>query len=204
MATGRTTYPSLTPICEELVDADAPAVVGLIAGDQRWDVVNGPTIEDPEDLVGFFAPPLWDGVAVIFTGRALALDGDEAPKRIRLAAAFARDGATVSVLSHGAEREVVDDGDRPVGRVADYCRRVLGLPTADEPVGPRLIFGEDGPSTWEEVHREVLESGGGFLHLEPAAVAWFDGASFGRHLLAVAGVENGVELLAAHGLQPPR
>ncbi len=91
-------------------------------------------------LCGFVAPPEWDVFGVITPGRSMRLDEPYDDRRDVTACALVdRAGRVVSEV-RAADGTVVCSGPT-VGRVADACRRVLGLATAPALCGPEIWFG---------------------------------------------------------------
>lgn len=142
-STGNTTMHSAAPddllvqlaellgrvVCAEGTDA----AVGVVVGPQGFELHLRAT-HDGEHvaglLCGFDAPPEWDVVGVMALGRAYHIDhGRDLAVPIAIVHLQTRRGETVSVLGPlDGPLEVFDDVAE--GRVADACRRSLGLATA--------------------------------------------------------------------------
>lgn len=104
-----------------------------------WDVPMLPG-HPVEPLVGFVAPPSWDAIGLISSGRLRHLDRpDDEPERTLSTVLLGRDGTSASVIGRaGVEPRVLDEP--PEGLVPDVLNRVLGRPTPppEEPTG-RLV-----------------------------------------------------------------
>lgn len=97
--------------------------------------------EHPGDaLVGFLAPPSWDAIALVCSGRAHHLGDRRQPaERVITTALVMRHGPGASVIDGlGTEPLVLEDA--PVGWVADVLARTLGRPTPPPPGSPALMF----------------------------------------------------------------
>jgi hypothetical protein len=140
------TITTLDDVCDAVFTRDAPALVGFVAGDDgTYRLRDGPAFDLPEDLVGFRAPPAWDGLAVVVCGRARHLDRIDDPTRARVAFALARDGAYAgTVTTVDATIRLGSPAEPPLGHLADVCHRALGLPAAPEPSTPNEVIS----ATW--------------------------------------------------------
>ena len=191
MSSRPTIIRTLSDACDAVAAMEAPALVGLRTSTQGWQLMSGGGFEDLDDLIGFCAPRSWDGVALVATGRARDLERPDAKFRIRLTYALLRDGSVASALTT-AEGDQLELGEAaPGGRVEDYCRRILGLPTDEEPLQPADSSANSDWATWDELHAEVIADGERFFGLGPAQVGWFDPPSFGRYLLGLADIPSG-------------
>lgn len=188
---------SLFAACDAVFALDAPAIVGLVATAGGWRLSEEFGFDDPDDLIGLVAPRSWEGIALVATGRSRDIDNGSV-ERLRLTYALHRDGAYASTLTtpSGTRRVDPDHDDAPVGRLADYTRRILGLPTAPESVQPSDLSAELDHQTWDQIHADVVDTGIGFFGLLAAQVEWFDGPSFGRLVMSMIGVPDG----AARGM----
>ena len=130
------TITTLEDVCDAVFTRDAPALVGFV-DDDGYQLRDGPAFDLPEDLVGFRAPPTWDGLAVVVCGRARHLDGVDDPTRARVAFALARDGSHAgSVTTVDATIRLGSPTEPTLGHLADVCHRALGLTAAPEASTP--------------------------------------------------------------------
>lgn len=96
-----------------------------------WDAP--PTPNHPlEPLIGFIAPPSWDAIGLVSTGRVRHLDQsdgvDAEPERTLSTVLLHRDGTAASVITiGGADPWHLDEP--PIGLVPDILNRVLQRPT---------------------------------------------------------------------------
>lgn len=80
-----------------------------------------------ELLLGFDAPATWDAFGLVAAAHAWDLDGDGRRRRIHLVHLQARGGPSHTLLVDGSGAStLLRDGAE--GRMADACRRALGLP----------------------------------------------------------------------------
>lgn len=116
------------------------------------------------DVVGFRAPPLWWALGLVAPARVGARAAT-----VRLAHLVDRDGRSATVVVVAGETRLLRGPGE--GRVADVCRRALGLPTPPPPCDlvPLLVdvwlarvaaVALAGPAGWREV-----------VHAHPAAPA---------------------------------
>ncbi len=151
----------------ELVGLVDAASQGVAALGGRPDLLVLSTLDghDPvTGLLGVTAPPEWWAAGVVTGARARTLD---APVGVARGGTFvhlvARSGVSVSLLAGDDGTVTVDRSvgrppeEAPVGRLADACRRVLGLPTAPPP-GDMTAYVVD---TWLSlVARQALDDPG--------------------------------------------
>jgi hypothetical protein len=95
-------------------------------------------LADPDpvvQLLGFTAPPEWWAVGVVTGAQARTLDGSTSATGATFVHLVDRRGTSISLVTGpGPEPLVAGPGpDLVEGRVADACRRMLGLPTAPPP-----------------------------------------------------------------------
>lgn len=95
-------------------------------------------LTDPDpvaQLLGFVAPAEWWAVGIVTGARARPLDGDGPTTGATFVHLLDRDGTSASVLSGPAAEPLVVGPQVEVveGRLADACRRMLGLATAPPP-----------------------------------------------------------------------
>jgi hypothetical protein len=104
-------------------------------------------VHPAEAMAGFTAPADWSAVGVVITGRSEELvapgrpdRGERAPQPVRLTFLLARSDRSVALLTQigamSSERRVLCEP--PLGVLADACRLVLGLHTAEPTEGPEL------------------------------------------------------------------
>lgn len=104
-------------------------------------------VHPAEAMAGFTAPADWSAVGVVTSGRTEEMvaagtpdRGERAPHDVRLTFLLARSGRSVALLTPigamSCERRVLCEP--PLGVLADACRLVLGLRTAEPTGGPEL------------------------------------------------------------------
>ena len=140
-ATNEPPTASLAAACDAVFTLDAPAVVGLIESHDTWTFRDGPRYQIPEDLIGFVAPPEWDGMAVVSTGTARHLDNGGS-LRARVTYALDRTGRGASSITtvEGTTRIDNRPGQAATGHLADVCHRALGLAAAPEASSPTYLL----------------------------------------------------------------
>jgi hypothetical protein len=131
----------------ELVGLVDLAPLGLDPGPgERPDTLSLTTLDGPDpigQLLGLTALDEWWAVGVVADSTARPLDGGPRRWPVTFVHLVARDGTGVDLLDEGEGLRHVDGPDLEprTGRVADLCRRMLGLPTAPPPcgLGPYLV-----------------------------------------------------------------
>jgi hypothetical protein len=122
-----------------------PVAVGVVDLDDSADLwLNELAVPDlAAALRGFVAPPDWWAFGVLSTGTVRHLDrptDDGLPGRV-IVHLVARSGVAVSLVGGTGTAPIELGVDQPIiGRLADACRRVLGLPTPPPPGDSRLLF----------------------------------------------------------------
>lgn len=93
-----------------------------------WDVPPS-SLHPIEPLVGFVAPPEWDAIGLVSTGRLRHLDRpEEAPEPVMSTVLLGRDASAASVIGPpGEDGRPIDSA--PFGLVPDVLRRTIGHPT---------------------------------------------------------------------------
>jgi hypothetical protein len=148
-----------------------------------WDVPPAP-LHPVEPLVGFVAPPEWDAIGFVSTGKLRHLDRpDQAPEPVMTTVLLGRDGTAASALGlPGEEGRAIDDP--PIGLVPDVLNRVIGRPTPPPEAGTGTLV----ELTWlDRVAR-------GLLGQRPRVRSWPWLAD--RHPLRGSGPVPGPEQLA--------
>jgi len=182
---------TLLDVCDAVFELDAPALVGLSSSGSGWCLESVLPVDDLDDLIGLCAPPEWDGLAFVATGKSHPI-GDRTSERLRFTYALDRSEACAATITTESGTHRLPDGDvMPSGRVADYMRRVLGLPTAPEAVQPDDLGAPAEWRTWDELREEIISTGLGFFGLSAHEVEWFDGPSFGRFVLDMLHIADG-------------
>jgi hypothetical protein len=142
----------LSRLLELLLDArqDPLVAIGVARlGEEELDPGEGPGVElylrplhAVDDLVGFTAPALWDGIGVVASGTAVGERPARRREPVEVAHLCLRDGSAVTSL-RGADGERLVDRTGPDatrGIVPDLCRRALGLPTPAPVEAPTEVF----------------------------------------------------------------
>jgi hypothetical protein len=123
----------------------APLAVGVVDDDDSADLwLNEMPVPDlAVALRGFEAPPDWWAFGVVSTGTVRHLEHPTDPGLPGQVVVHlvARSGQAVSLVGGDGTLPVELGGEQPIfGRLADACRRVLGLPTPPPPADTRLLF----------------------------------------------------------------
>lgn len=148
-----------------------PLAVGIASDDAAADLhctdLRG---GDPaRELRGFRAPDDWWAFGVASAGTVRSLpDGAPLTEGATFVHLVSRSGASVTRIESADGEPLVRHDEPPAeGRVADACRRVLGLATPSPPADSRLLWAllwldrvsavalarPDDPPTWPEVAR---------------------------------------------------
>ncbi len=135
---------------------------GLVADARGHRSVSGTDVALPEDLVGFDAPPEWEGLVFASTGTMRRVESDGGPQRIRLGYALNRSGASASSIATLDGRHLLTPTKPPSGHVPDVCRRVLGMSTEAELRSPAPLLVEG----WLQ---EIID-----LASDPTMAGWAD------------------------------
>lgn len=159
----------------------APLLAGMIcnesAGEARQLLIAplGPE-RVVEKLLGFTAPALWDGVAVVAEGCEITTS-----RPLCVGIAVIRDGYRVALASFEGGPPIVSESDAIGGRLVDCVLRSLKLPTPP-PTESASQFSSRVDS-WEELRR--LTAAGELIvdNVPPALARWMDAGIFSRWCL---------------------
>ena len=203
------TITSLAAACDAVFTLDAPALAGLVPEGPGFALCDGPVFGDPDDLIGFSAPSHWCGLAFVATGTAHHLDRGRAPDRARVTYALHRDGRSAGSVTtaSGTTRLGLADG-AAVGRIADYCHRILGLAAPAEASRPADVLPRRARRrvdvSWADLHDHLVSRQRGWFDLSPAELAWMDAPTFARYLLGSTSSMTGVHAVATQAADSVR